>query len=137
MNFMDIAIKEAEKAYKKGNVPVGCVIVCDNKVISKAHNTKNTSNISINHAEILAIRKACKKLNSWYLNNCELYVTLKPCKMCESAIAESRISKVNYLLDSNYEDNINKNLNKIEYTILKNNYKYEKLLNSFFNDKRN
>ena len=119
MNFMDIAIKEAEKAYKKGNVPVGCVIVCDNKVISKAHNTKNTSNISINHAEILAIRKACKKLNSWYLNNCELYVTLKPCKMCESAIAESRISKVNYLLDSNYEDNINKNLSKIEYTWMK------------------
>ena len=98
--FMNIAIDEARIAYNEGNVPVGAVLVCDNKVIAACHNTKNSSNITINHAEILCIVEGCKYFNSWYLNDCDLYVTLKPCEMCVGAIGEARIRNVYYLLDS-------------------------------------
>ena len=108
-DFMNIAVSEARKAYFEGNVPVGAVIVKNNKVLSFSHNTKNTSNVSVYHAELLCIIDACKKLNSWYLDDCVMYVTLKPCRMCEAAIAESRIKNVIYLLDSNYSDNLNCN----------------------------
>ena len=136
--FIDIALDEAKKAYSEGNVPVGAVIVCNNKLIACAHNTKNTSKIAVNHAEILCIIEACKKLNSWYLNDCELFVTLKPCDMCIAAIAESRIHKVYYLIDSNYDVNLNKNkdniiFDKIDY----NNDEYLSMLSAFFMDKRN
>lgn len=91
---MRIAIKEAEKAKKIGEIPVGAVIVKDGKVLSKAHNLKESKNIATFHAEIIAIEKACKKLDNWRLIDCEMYVTLEPCSMCYGAIEESRISKL-------------------------------------------
>ena len=92
--FMKQALKEAKKAYKKYEIPVGAVIVKDNKIIAKAYNQKEDKASSLMHAEIIAIRKASKKLNSWRLNDCEMYVTLEPCPMCAGAIIQSRISKV-------------------------------------------
>ena len=94
--YMDIAIKEAEKAYKKGEVPVGAIIVKDGKVIAKAHNTKETKRCAVNHAEILCIIKASKKLKTWHLDNCEMYVTLEPCMMCTGSIILSRIHAIYY-----------------------------------------
>lgn len=94
MDFMNEALKEAKKAYEKGEVPVGAVIVRDNKIIAKAHNLKESSNQVIDHAEILAIREASNALNNWRLSECELYVTLEPCPMCAAAIMQSRIRKI-------------------------------------------
>ena len=92
--FMKEAIKEAKKAYDKLEVPVGAVIVKDGKIIAKAHNLKETKFDTTNHAEILAIQKASKKLESWRLLDCEMYVTLEPCSMCAGALINSRIKKV-------------------------------------------
>ena len=91
---MKEALKEAKKAYKKLEVPVGAVIVKDGEIIAKAHNLKETKTDTTKHAEILAIQKASKKLNAWRLENCEMYVTLEPCTMCAGAIINSRIKKV-------------------------------------------
>ena len=92
--FMNEALKEAKKAYDKLEVPVGVVIVKDNKIIARAYNQKEMKNSPIKHAEIIAIEKACKKLSNWRLNDCEMYVTLEPCPMCAGAIVNSRIKKV-------------------------------------------
>ena len=92
--YMKQAIKEAEKAYKKLEVPVGAIIVKDGKIIARAHNQKETKTDTTKHAEILAIQKASKKLKSWRLIDCEMYVTLEPCTMCAGAIINSRIKKV-------------------------------------------
>ncbi len=92
--FMREALKEARKAYELEECPIGCVIVKDNKIISRAHNLRITHNCSLSHAEILAIKQACKKLDSWRLSDCDLYVTLEPCTMCSGAIIQSRIRKV-------------------------------------------
>lgn len=92
--YMEAALKEAEKAYKKLEVPVGCVIVKDGKIIARAHNQKETKKDTTKHAEILAIEKASKKLEAWRLIDCEMYVTLEPCPMCAGALINSRIKKV-------------------------------------------
>ena len=92
--FMKEALKEAKKAYDKLEVPVGCVIVKDDKIIARAYNQKETKFDTTKHAEILAIQKASKKLNSWRLLDCEMYVTLEPCTMCAGAMVNSRIKKV-------------------------------------------
>ena len=92
--YMKEALKEAKKAYEKLEVPVGAVIVKDNKIIARAHNLKETKKDTTNHAEILAIQKASKKLEAWRLNDCEMYVTLEPCSMCAGAIINSRIKKI-------------------------------------------
>ena len=92
--FMKAALKEAKKAYEKLEVPVGAVIVKDGKIIARAHNLKETKFDTTKHAEILAIQKASKKLNSWRLIDCEMYVTLEPCSMCAGALINSRIKKV-------------------------------------------
>ena len=92
--FMKAALKEAKKAYDKLEVPVGAVIVKDRKIIARAHNLKETKNDTTKHAEILAIQKESKKLNSWRLIDCEMYVTLEPCSMCAGALINSRIKKV-------------------------------------------
>lgn len=92
--FMKQALKEAKKAYEKLEVPVGAVIVKDGKIIAKAHNLKETKTDTTKHAEILAIQKASKKLESWRLLDCEMYITLEPCSMCAGAIINSRIKKV-------------------------------------------
>lgn len=92
--FMNEAIKEAKKAYKKLEIPVGAVIVKDGKIIARAHNIKETKKDTTNHAEILAIKKASKVLDAWRLLDCEMYVTLEPCPMCAGAIINSRIKKI-------------------------------------------
>lgn len=92
--FMKQALKEAEKAYNKLEVPVGAVIVKDGKIIARAHNQKETKTDTTKHAEITVIQKASKKLKSWRLIDCEIYVTLEPCTMCAGAIINSRIKKV-------------------------------------------
>ena len=92
--FMQEAIKEAKKAYKKLEVPVGAVIVKNGEIIAKAHNLKETKFDTTKHAEILAIQKASKKLKSWRLLDCEMYITLEPCSMCAGAIINSRIKKI-------------------------------------------
>ena len=92
--YMNIALKEAMKAYKEDEVPVGCVIVKDDKIIARGHNQKEKKNNAILHAEIVTLTKAQKKLNDWHLNDCTLYVTLEPCLMCTGAIIQTRIKKV-------------------------------------------
>lgn len=92
--YMRQALKEAEKAYKKLEIPVGAIIVKDGKIIARAHNQKETKTDTTKHAEILAIQKASKKLNSWRLLDCEMYVTLEPCTMCAGAMINARIKKV-------------------------------------------
>lgn len=91
---METALKEAKKAYEKQEVPVGAVIVKNGKIIARAHNLRETKNLSTAHAEILAIDKASKKLNSWRLIDCDMYVTLEPCTMCMGAIISARIKNL-------------------------------------------
>lgn len=91
---MKEALKEAKKAYKKLEIPVGAVIVKDGKIIARGHNLKETKEDTTKHAEIIAIQKASKKLSEWRLIDCEMYVTLEPCAMCAGAIINSRIKKV-------------------------------------------
>ena len=138
--YMAIAIKQAEKAYKKNEVPIGAVIVKNNKIIAKAYNKKEKTKQVTKHAEIIAIEKACKKLKTWHLNDCELYTTVEPCLMCSGAIIQSRIKKI-YCATKNEKfgelDNIVSNSNlkiKIEYGLLKE--KSVQLLQQFFNQKR-
>lgn len=89
--YMKVAIDEAKKALEKFEVPVGAVIVKDDKIIATAHNLKEITKDPTNHAEIIAIRKACESLGRWRLNDCSMYVTLEPCAMCAGAIIQSRI----------------------------------------------
>lgn len=91
---MKEALKEASKAYKEDEIPVGCVIVKDGKIIARAHNRKVNKNNTLYHAELIAIDKASKKLDSWRLTGCEMYVTLEPCPMCAGALINSRMSKL-------------------------------------------
>lgn len=92
--WMKEAIKQAKKAAQKDEVPIGCVIVKDDQIIARAYNKRKMKQCSTAHAEILAIEKACKKLGSWRLEDCDLYVTLEPCPMCSGAIIQSRIRNV-------------------------------------------
>ena len=94
--YMRIAIKEAEKASSLDEVPVGCVIVQDGKIIAKGHNLKEKNQDATKHAEMVAIQKASTILNTWCLDDCDLYVTLEPCLMCTGAIVQSRIRHVYY-----------------------------------------
>ena len=94
--YMLEALKEAELAAQEDEVPIGCVIVKDDKVIAKAHNLRETNKDPLGHAETLAIKKASEVLNDWQLVGCDLYVTIEPCIMCAGAIIQSRISKVIY-----------------------------------------
>ena len=88
------ALKLAQKAYNKGEVPIGAIIVKNNKIIAQGYNTRERTQQALNHAEIIAISKACKKLHSWRLNDCEMYVTLEPCAMCAGAILNARIPTI-------------------------------------------
>ena len=97
--FMKMALKEAESAYEEEEIPIGAVIVHNNKVISKGHNQSQKLNDATAHAEMIAITSAQNNLGSKYLNECELYVTLEPCMMCSGAIHLSKIKKVVYALD--------------------------------------
>ena len=101
-------IKLAKIAYKKGEVPVGAIIIKNDKILARAYNKLETSKDATMHAEILAIKKASKKLKNWRLNDCEMYVTLEPCTMCSSAIELSRIKKVYYLVKRDKKISIKK-----------------------------
>ncbi len=92
--YMLLAIKQAEKAKERGEVPIGAIIVRDNKVIARAYNTRVKDKIAVSHAEIKAITKACKKVGDWRLSDCTMFVTLEPCVMCAGAILNARIKKV-------------------------------------------
>ena len=94
LNYMKEAIKEAKKAAKIGEVPIGCVIVYENKIIARGYNKRNTKKTTLAHAELLAIQKASKVLGDWRLENCSMYVTLEPCQMCSGAIVQARIKEV-------------------------------------------
>ena len=112
--YMRMAIKEAEKAFTNGEVPVGAVIIKNDKIIAKAYNKKKKMNSVTRHAEIIAIEKASKKLHNWRLDDCDIYITLEPCPMCASAIKQSRISHIYCGLNNLDENNI-----KIVENILK------------------
>lgn len=92
--YMSEAIKQAMKAYDLGEVPIGCVIVYQNKIIARGYNRRTTDKNTLSHAELNAIRKASKRLGDWRLDGCEMYITLEPCQMCAGAIVQARIKKV-------------------------------------------
>lgn len=92
--YMSLALEEARKAYDKGEVPIGAVLVVDGKVISRAHNDREESQQAINHAEILVIKEACEKIGFWRLDNSYLYSTIEPCMMCSGAIVQARVENV-------------------------------------------
>lgn len=143
--YMKVAIKMAEKARDKDEVPIGAVIVKDDKIIAKAYNRRNESRISTHHAEVLAIEKACKKLKDWRLSGCEIFVTLEPCVMCAGAIVNARIDKVYFgayekksgAVLSNFKITMNNGLNHtslIEGGVLEK--ECSNLLKEYFEDKR-
>lgn len=92
--YMKEAIKQAKKAYALGEVPIGCVIVYQDRIIGRGYNRRNTDHNTLSHAEITAIHKASKKLGDWRLEDCSLYVTLEPCQMCAGAIVQARVKEV-------------------------------------------
>lgn len=139
--YIEIAIKEAKKSYKKGEIPVGAVIVKGKKILSKAHNKKEKLKNPIKHAEIIAIEKACKKQKNWRLNDCTIYVTMEPCLMCCGAIIQARIKKIVYCVDNinfGYTKKIKEILNskKIIVEKINNNDEIESMLKDFFKKKR-
>ena len=92
--YMKAALREAKKAYKLDEVPIGCVIVQNDKIIARGYNRRNTDKNTLAHAELSAIKKASKKTGDWRLEDCTMYVTLEPCQMCAGAIVQSRLGKV-------------------------------------------
>ena len=138
--YMKMAIKEAKKALLKNEMPVGAVIVYENKIISRGHNMRETNKDSTLHAEIVAIRKACKKIGDWRLNKCLMYVTMEPCLMCMGALIESRIDKIvcgirNTKFRKTNDEIIKKYNINIEYGIFNNEIKKD--LQKFFKYIRN
>jgi len=131
--YMKLAVKEAKKAYKRGEVPVGAVIVYKNKIIAKSHNTRQKKHMVINHAEILAILKVSKKLKDWRLNGCDMYVTLKPCSMCEKIISESRLDNVFYITDKQSNKNEYSNTKYTQTNVC---CEYINILSTFFKNLR-
>ena len=132
--YLFLAFKQAEKAFKNEEIPVGCIIVKNNKIIAKAYNKREKNNRTINHAEILAITKANKKIKNWRLDECIMYVTLEPCMMCCGAIEQSRIKKVIYACKNETYGYLSKN-KKINSELL---YLEEckNIVQSFFKNKR-
>lgn len=135
--YMIEALKDANKAFSINEVPIGCVIVKDNKIISRGYNKKESTNLATSHAEIIAINKACKKLNNWRLLDCTLYVTVEPCLMCCGAIIQSRIKKVVYgTSNENYGavELLEKNNIEVEKNVLQN--ECSLVLQEFFKKRR-
>lgn len=138
--YMEEAIKQSKKALHINETPVGAVIVHNGKIIAKAYNKKEKLKDSTMHAEIIVIRKACKKLNDWRLNKCSIYVTMEPCYMCIGAIVESRIEKIICGVKNQKYNDLNLKVVKkynldIKYGILEN--KIKEIMKNFFNSIRN
>lgn len=133
--FMDEAIKLAIRSYEEDEVPVGAVVVKDNKIIGCGYNQKDKTKNPLKHAELIAIEEACKYMGDWRLNDCTLYTTFEPCMMCMGAIVESRISKVVY--GAKKDEQTFYNLNDIEIVdgVLEEECLH--LLQKFFKNKRN
>ena len=145
--FMNKAFEEAQIGFNNDEVPIGVVIVKDDKIISGAHNNKNSDNLVTSHAEIIAIEEAERNFNNWRLDGCDMYITLEPCPMCASAIKQARIDNVYCALsnsDSNNSEiismifNDNDTVNKSVH-FETNLYvdKSKELLSLFFKNKRN
>ena len=143
--YLERSIIEAKKAFDHNEVPIGAVIVKNDKIIATAYNKKENDNCSISHAEILAIKKACKKLGNWRLDGCDIYVSLDPCPMCASAIKQSRIQNVFSCLNNSDFNNFSiiNEIFKVDRVNPEVNFKSnlcvdgsKKLLNDFFKDKR-
>ena len=132
--YMNVALSLAKKAYRKNEVPVGALIIKNNKIIAKAYNKKESKRNPICHAELIAISKACKKLKTWHLDDCILYVTLEPCMMCSGAIEQSRIKQVFYGTE-NYNSGYMSKLSTV-YSKNLNNNNCNVLLKKFFKSKR-
>lgn len=143
--FMLEALKEAKKALKENEVPIGCVLVKNNKIISRAHNKKESKKDVTAHAEILAIKKAEKTVDNWRLLDTTMYVTLEPCAMCASAINQARISKVIFALEDKnngaiingpklYKFKSSNPVPKFEYGVCEREAK--QILSAFFRKKR-
>lgn len=128
----------------KEEIPIGAVIVKDGKIISQAHNTREQSQIATHHAEILAIEKACKKLKSWRLDDCDIYVTLEPCPMCAGAILNARIKNLYYAVSDKdngghsrfnmFKNTLNHSTNCVQLKEFEEENKY--LIQTFFKNKR-
>lgn len=147
-DYMLIALKEARKAYANDEVPVGAVIVQNNKIIGKAYNKKEQNKCALLHAELIAIEKACKKVSNWRLVDSTIYVTLEPCPMCASAIKQSRIKKIVYLFENSNSDtkkivdmiansrDSNQPVEKVKLDISKFSVSDQTLISLFFQKKR-
>lgn len=131
-------IKLAQKATKSNEVPVGAFIVYNNKILTKAYNNRRKKYNITGHAEIIVINRACRKRRVRYLSDCDLYVTLKPCKMCQEVIREAKINRVYYLLDPLKEKENRYNTDIIYEKITDNSLlnKYKDILSNFFKNKR-
>lgn len=142
--YIEEVLKEARKAYDIGEVPVGAIIIKDDRIIATAHNTKERDKNPLKHAELIAIEKACKEIGNWRLDGCKLIVTLQPCPMCASAIKQARIDEVEYFVKiDNLE--VRKTVNKLLKTTDNNkkllckkckNLEYENMWKSFFEKMR-
>lgn len=130
--YFSETLKLAEKSSKNGDVPIGAIIVLNNKIISKGFNNREKKHDILGHAEIMAIKKASKKLKTWKLNDCIMYVTLKPCSMCESIIKQSRIKSVYYLLDKSSQKKEYNKTNIEKLNVVKLESVYKQLLSEFF-----
>ena len=146
IKFLKAALKQAEKAKINNEVPIGAVVVKDNIIIGKGYNRREEKQLSFAHAEIYAIEKACKKLKSWRLDDCEIYVTHEPCLMCYGAIINARIKNLYF---GSYDDKREDRLSSILCLSTNNGLNHnltaqggileedcKKLLKDFFNDKR-
>ena len=145
IDFLEEAKKEALKALKKNEVPIGAVVVVGNKIIARGYNKREKSQNAIKHAEIVAIEKACKKMKSWRLENASIYVTLEPCPMCAGAIANARIKALVYgAKEKTSNDNLcerilsSERLNHKTEIIFDNSHEKEisTMLSNFFKQKR-
>ena len=141
MEYINEAYKQAQKSFAIDEVPVGAVIVKNGKIIARAYNKKEKTNDPLGHCEMIAIKKACKKLNTWRLIGCEMYVTLEPCMMCLGAIIHARLDKVYYgVKDERFStSNIIDNNKFNHYPQLEclNDSKCGEILTEFFAKKRN
>ena len=145
--FMNIAFEEAKIGFENDEVPIGVVIVKDGKIISRAHNNKNSDNLVTSHAEIIAIEEAERSIGNWRLDGCDIYITLDPCPMCASAIKQARISNVYCALSNSDLNNKKIIVDIFESNDLTNSLvnfktdlfveKSKNLLSLFFKNKRN